>query len=599
MDRRTIIFVVLMTVTFYAVNHFLFPPKTTAPAVSAPVVQTVQAPPIPRSSKPSQEKLYVIQNSYQQVVVSNINGALAEINLPLQSKENPDSVVKKIRVDTLLEKQVPKLDYFPAGPYQSYEGSFDQGHFSDYYPLLRRNVAPQYYAMATLTDDPQSANTVFTLKRLEKNLIEMEGRTDNARITKIYRLPEDASAAPYSFDMTIQVDGNTSGLSLATGVPEVEMVSGSSTQSLKYRMTRNQKGIVEQLSLPKTATNVSSVQPDWIANSNGFFAIILDPQTEMNSGFTAYKIPGADVPTRLTAIDAAHNLYPADNYPGYDMRLPFKSSSGTYSFRVFAGPLAKSILEKNDAVYKGDYVAVQSFHGWFAFISEPFAKFLFFLMRIFYAVVHSWGFAIILLTIALRLMLYPLNAWSIKSTVKMQKLAPKLAALQERYKKDPKKSQMEIMSMYKEHGVNPLGGCFPLLIQMPFLIGMFDLLKSTFELRGASFIPGWIPNLAAPDVIFSWHTPIWFIGTSFHLLPLLLGAAMFWQQRMSATAPKDPSKMTDQQKQQRFMGNIMTIVFTVLFYNFPSGLNIYWLSSMLLGILQQWWMTKKIKLKTV
>ena len=243
-------------------------------------------------------------------------------------------------------------------------------------------------------------------------------------------------------------------------------------------------------------------------------------------------------------------------------------------------------------------VAVQSFHGWFAFISEPFAKFLFFLMKIFYSVVHSWGFAIILLTIALRLMLYPLNAWSIKSTVKMQKLAPKLSQLQERYKKDPKKAQVEIMGLYKEHGVNPLGGCFPLLIQMPFLIGMFDLLKSTFELRGASFIPGWIDNLAAPDVVFTWHTPIWFFGLSLHLLPILLGVAMFFQQRMSATVPKDPSKMTDQQKQQRFMGNIMTVVFTVLFYNFPSGLNIYWLSSMLLGILQQWWMTKKIRLNS-
>lgn len=596
MDKRTIIFVVLMTATFYAVNHFLFPSKAATPATPSPVVQTVQPPTAPRVSKSSKEIRYVIQNKYQQLVVSNMNGALAEINLPLQSKENPDSVVKKIRVDTLLEEESPEQDYFPAGPYQTYEGSFIQGQLDGYYPLLRRNVAPQYYAMATLTDDPQSANTIFTMKRLEKNLIEMEGKTDNARITKIYRLPEDASAAPYSFDMTIEVDGNAQGLSLATGVPDVEIVSGSSTQSLKYRMTRNQKGVVEQISLPKTATNVSSVVPDWIANSNGFFAIILDPQTDMNSGFTAYKIPGAEVPTRLTAIDPGYNLYPADNYPGYDMRLPFKSQSGTYNFRVFAGPLAKNILEKNDAVYNGDYVAVQSFHGWFAFISEPFAKFLFFLMRIFYAVVHSWGFAIILLTIALRLMLYPLNAWSIKSTVKMQKLAPKLAALQERHKKDPKKSQMEIMSMYKEHGVNPLGGCFPLLIQMPFLIGMFDLLKSTFELRGASFIPGWITNLAAPDVIFSWHTPIWFIGTSFHLLPILLGAAMFWQQRMSATAPKDPSKMTDQQKQQRFMGNIMTIVFTVLFYNFPSGLNIYWLSSMLLGILQQSWMTKKIRL---
>lgn len=598
MDKRTIIFVILMTATFYAVNHFLFPSKPT-PAAPAPVVQTAAVPMTRAPAKSSSnEMLYVIQNKYQQLVVSNLGGAIAEINLPFQSKEHPDSVVRKIRIDTILEKDYPQKDHFPAGAYQTYEGTFNEGTVDNYYPLLRRNVDPRFYAMATLTTDPESANTVFQMTRLEKNVIQMEGTVNGTQITKTYALPEDDSAAPYSFDMMIEVSGNTQDLSLTTGVPEVEIVSGSSTQSLKYRMTRNQKGVVEQLSLPKTATNVSSIVPDWIANSNGFFAIILDPQTDMSSGFTAYKIPGQDVPTRLTIIDSEYDLYPADKYPGYDMRLPFKNSSGTYNFKVFAGPLAKNILEKNDAVYHGDYVAVQSFHGWFAFISEPFAKFLFFLMKIFYSVVHSWGFAIILLTIALRLMLYPLNAWSIKSTVKMQKLAPKLSQLQERYKKDPKKAQVEIMGLYKEHGVNPLGGCFPLLIQMPFLIGMFDLLKSTFELRGASFIPGWIDNLAAPDVVFTWHTPIWFFGSSFHLLPILLGVAMFFQQRMSATVPKDPSKMTDQQKQQRFMGNIMTVVFTVLFYNFPSGLNIYWLSSMLLGILQQWWMTKKIRLNS-
>jgi YidC/Oxa1 family membrane protein insertase len=595
MDRKTIIFVVLMTATFYLVNHFLFPSK---PLPSKPaVVETAQTPVSTPPQNLSGEELYVIENKYQQLVVSSVNGALAEINLPLESKENTFSVVKKIRPDMIIEKDYPDTDRFPAGRYQTYQGSFEQGEVGGYYPLIRRDAAPQYYALATLTENPDSAKTIFRLTRLEKNVIEMEGSTDRARITKTYTLPEDASAAPYSFDLTVTVDGDAQGLALATGVPEVEIVSGSSTQSLKYRQTRNQKGSVEQISLPKTATTLTTVQPDWIANSNGFFAVILAPQTEMNSGFTAYQIPGMDVPTRLSVIDAPTDLYPPEKYPGYDMRLPFKSQGGTYNFRVFAGPLAKNILEKNDAAYGGDYLAVQSFHGWFAFISEPFAKFLFFLMRIFYAVVHSWGIAIILLTVALRLMLYPLNAWSIKSTVKMQKLAPKLSALQERYKKDPKKAQMEIMGMYREHGVNPLGGCFPLLIQMPFLIGMFDLLKSTFELRGASFIPGWITNLAAPDVLFTWHTPIWFIGNSFHLLPLLLGGAMFWQQRMSVTAPKDPKLMTDQQKQQRFMGNIMTIVFTVLFYNFPSGLNIYWLSSMLLGILQQWWMTKRIKLK--
>jgi YidC/Oxa1 family membrane protein insertase len=245
--------------------------------------------------------------------------------------------------------------------------------------------------------------------------------------------------------------------------------------------------------------------------------------------------------------------------------------------------------------YNPDYIACQTFHGWFAFISEPFAKFLFILMKFFYSITSSWAFSIVLLTVALRIMLWPLNNWSTKSMLKMQQIAPQVTAIQERHKKDPKKAQLEVMNLYREAGVNPVSGCFPLLIQMPFLIGMFDLLKSTFELRGASFIPGWIDNLAAPDVLFRWSYPIPFIGNEFHLLPFLLGGVMYLQQSVMSTLPKDKSLWTEQQRQQKFMGNMMTVVFTVMFYNFPSGLNIYWLSSMLLGILQQWWTSKKMK----
>jgi YidC/Oxa1 family membrane protein insertase len=284
------------------------------------------------------------------------------------------------------------------------------------------------------------------------------------------------------------------------------------------------------------------------------------------------------------------------------MMLPLNSKGGIMNFHVFAGPFADDTLKAVDKFYADpatgynpDFMAAQTFHGWFAFISEPFADFLFILMKFFYSLTGSWGFSIILLTVALRLMLYPLNAWSMKSMVKMQQIAPEVTAIQEKYKKDPKKAQVEIMNLYRARGVNPMSGCLPLLIQMPFLIGMFDLLKSTFELRGASFIPGWIDNLTAPDVLFSWETPIFFIGNQFHLLPILLGVVMFFQQRMMSTLPKDKSLWTEQQRQQRSMGTIMTIVFTVMFYNFPSGLNIYWLSSMLLGILQQWWTQKQIK----
>ncbi len=593
MDRRTIIFVVLMTTTFFLINHFLFPPRPSKVEVGVVVEgePTVSPPKAPLKD----ETLYVIENAYQQLVISSLNGALAEINLPLQTKENSESVVKKIWIDQALEKDHPQEDYFPSAPYQTYQGSFNLGELGGYYPLLRRHVAPAYYGLATTTSNPNSAQTHYRLKRLEKNLVELEGTTAGVVLRKTYQLPDDPSKTPYSFNLTITTDENPSELALSTGVPDVEIVSGSSSPALKYRiLNQRQKGVIEQISLPKESISMTSMHPEWISNSNGFFAILIEPQETMGAGFSASRVPGTSVPTRLSLIDAEQNRFPAANYPGYDLKMPFNTSQGTYTFHIFAGPLASSVLETNDAVFKADYKGMQSFHGWFAFISEPFAKFLFFLMKIFYVTIHSWGFSIILLTIALRLMMYPLNAWSIRSTIKMQKLSPKLSALQQRHKKDPKKAQAEMMNLYRENGVNPLGGCFPLLIQMPFLIGMFDLLKSTFELRGVSFIPGWITNLTAPDILFSWSTPIWFIGNSFHLLPILLGAVMFLQQKMSGMGPRNPKTMTDQQKQQRMMGHIMVVVFTVLFYNFPSGLNLYWLSSMLLAILQQWWMTKNM-----
>lgn len=271
-------------------------------------------------------------------------------------------------------------------------------------------------------------------------------------------------------------------------------------------------------------------------------------------------------------------------------------------FRIFAGPFDDSLLKELDNLYEDptqnynpDYASAQSIQGWFSFISRPFAKFLFLLMQFFYAITHSWAASIILLTIALRAMMYPLNAWSIRSSIKMQEIAPKVKAVQDKHKKDPKKAQMEVMNLYRESGINPMTGCFPVLLQMPFLIGMFYLLKSSFQLRGAVFIPGWIDDLAAPDVLFTWSQPIWFIGNEFHLLPILMGLSMYLQQRLTSKLPKDPAQLSDTQKQQKMMGNMMSVLFTVMFYNFPSGLNLYFMFSTLLGILQQWWMMKKME----
>lgn len=555
------------------------------------------------------EKYFVLENSFQQLVFSSKGGALAEINLPFKTKENQNSVVKEIGFDRDMVEQEPQNAKFPAHAFKTSDGKdHAQGKLGGYYPLIRRDlmqkagkksikIPPKFYALNIVSEYPELAELNFTVKEFTPTKIVFEADLPLRKITKTFTLEDN-----YIINMEIQIDGDVRGLWVTSGIPEVEWISGAPAPVLKYRQTKAGKAVVENIDLPKDAFTLSTVQPDWVANSNGFLGTILDTLNQSTDGFRAQFIPGALAPSRLVEIDEEYDLFPADKMPGYMVFLPLKASHT--QLRVFAGPFATNILQQVDATYSDsatgynpDYLGSQTFHGWFSFISEPFAKFLLILMRFFYAITHSWAFSIVLLTVALRVMLYPLNAWSLKSTIQMQKIAPEIAAIQAKNKKDPKKAQMEIVNLYRDRGINPLSGCLPLLIQMPFLIGMFDLLKSTFELRGASFIPGWIDDLAAPDVLFSWSYPLPFIGNEFHLLPFILGGVMFLQQKMMTQGPTDPKLMTDQQRQSRAMGSIMPIVFTFIFYNFPSGLNIYWLSSMLLGMLQQWWTARTLNAK--
>lgn len=567
---------------------------------------------LPSVTKPSEQRYYVLENDYLQLVFTNVGGALSEINLPFETESNQKSVVKEIGFDRQITQDYSKNAHFPSHAY--YTAGSDQPHaegkLGGYYPLLRRDIfnsqnvtiSPQFYSLNIVSEYPEMAELVYEVKEFTNTKIVFEAIQPHRKITKTYSLVENGLQAPYCLNLSLKIEGDARGLWLTSGVPEVEIMSNNSSPQIQYRITRKGKSEVNKLDLPKPKEllNVSSVSPDWVVNSNGYLGVIMDPLSDIGTGYKATGLLGTTVPTRLSVIDPKYHPYPASKYPGYQVLLPIPSKGGTFNFRVYAGPFEENTLKTVDSIfsnpqtgYNPDYIACRTFYGWFSFISEPFAKILFVVMKFFHTLTHSWGFSIILLTVFLRILLYPLNAWSIKSMRRMQQISPQVQAIQQKYKKDPKKSQMEIMNLYREKKVNPFMGCVPILIQIPFLIGMFDLLKSSFQLRGASFIPGWIDNLTAPDVLFQWQRPIFFIGNQLHLLPILLGAVMFVQQKISSPAPKDPSQMTDQQRQQKAMGTIMTVVFTVMFYHFPSGLNLYWLSSMILGIVQQW-VTNKV-----
>ncbi|MBQ7252021.1 MAG: membrane protein insertase YidC, partial [Kiritimatiellae bacterium] len=188
----------------------------------------------------------------------------------------------------------------------------------------------------------------------------------------------------------------------------------------------------------------------------------------------------------------------------------------------------------------------------------------------------NYGISIILLTVFIRLVFWPLNHKSMSSTQKMQDVQPLVNAAKEKYKNDPQKQQAAMMAIYKEHGINPMGGCLPMLVQIPVFFALFIVLRGAIELRFSRFL--WIADLSRPENLFSSVVPF---GVNF--LPILMGVTMWLQQKMTPTS--DP--------QQQKMMAFMPILFTVLFYAFPSGLSLYWTTNQVLMIAQLAWMRRK------
>ena len=205
-------------------------------------------------------------------------------------------------------------------------------------------------------------------------------------------------------------------------------------------------------------------------------------------------------------------------------------------------------------------------------ILTPIAEPLFWLLDKFHKLTHNWGFAIILLTLAVKGLMYKLSEAQYRSMAKMKKFAPRIAELKERYGDDRERMSKEMMNLYKKEGFNPLAGCWPLIVQFPVFMGLYWVLLQSVELRQAPFAL-WINDLSAADPYF--------------VLPVLFGISMFVQQKLSGNTAADPM-------QQKVM-QIMPIMITAFFAFFPAGLVLYWFVSNLTGITQQWYITRKLE----
>lgn len=241
--------------------------------------------------------------------------------------------------------------------------------------------------------------------------------------------------------------------------------------------------------------------------------------------------------------------------------VALKASAGINSFIVYAGPKEYDRLRE----LKVGLEHIVDF-GFFSILARP----LFWILKFFYGFMGNYGWAIVLLTIIVRIPFIPLLNKSQKAMKKMQEIQPRLTELREKYKKDPQKLQKETLEIYKKYKVNPMGGCLPILLQIPVFFALYKVLMIAIELRGAPFLL-WITDLSAKD--------------PYYILPIVMGVTMVIQQKMTPTS-LDP-------RQNKIM-MLMPVIFTFLFLNFASGLVLYWLVNNILSIAQQFYVNKKL-----
>ncbi len=299
--------------------------------------------------------------------------------------------------------------------------------------------------------------------------------------------------------------------------------------------------------------------------------------------FTAIAVPDAN---------PYHIIYDSRSLvPGFDRstisfeRPALKSAKTTDVFRFYMGPMKKEILARyNDAsknqfgisdLHADEVVTTAILVGWLATLMK-------YILDFFYLLIPNYGIAIILLTLLTKIVFLPLTYRSSESMAKMAALNPKMAEIRAQLKDKPEKMNQAIAELYKREKVNPLSGCLPLLLQLPVFIALYNLLNSHFELRGAAFIPGWIPDLSAPESVWTFPSPVPLLGTGLHLLPIIMLGTQILSSKFT-----QPTGNPQQGAQAKLLMYALPIVFFFILYEMPSGLVLYWTVQNVLSTAQQ------------
>ena len=413
----------------------------------------------------------------------------------------------------------------------------------DFFNVPFEVISPSLYSGQTIS-----------LQKEDSLVIVMQGSLDNQSVTKKLVLYGNKYIINHDYSL-VNAPNNVS-LVWADGIKTTEKnLFEELTYSSGY--VAQSKEINSLSFSPESASEIKSAvsyggKTDWVAIRNKYF---------INALISSESTGG-------TLAASAYQLNEESLIPVYEMGLNFSSPS--ISVSQFFGPLDVDIIESSNTYLD----RVMNF-GWLPI--QPFSRSVLWLLKKLHLLGINYGIILILFAFLIRIITGPLTKKSFESTQKMQKIQPRLKKIQEKHKNDSQKLNKEMVSLYKETGVNPLGGCLPMLIQMPLLFSLFIVFRSTIEFRGAPFF-GWINNLSQPDTIFDLSFTIPLYGNQVAFLPFVLGISMFLTQRLS---------MATMDKNTKPMMYMMTGFFFILFNSFPSGLNLYYTVYNFLNYFQQ------------
>lgn len=344
----------------------------------------------------------------------------------------------------------------------------------------------------------------------------------------------------------------------------------------------------------------------WAATVNKYFAAIVVPLPDEGKQYCDWI---RDKTGQLYNPDGDTRADSGDETLGLDLKITPNTlpaagkadSSKTYNFQFYLGPKDKSLFDKNDRYRELGFFHTIDFLGCCcpAWLIKPLAFGILALMKWMYSFIGNYGVVIIILVFLMRLIMHPITKKSQVSMSKMSKLAPMAEEIKKKYANNKAEMNKQMMALYREHGASPIMGFLPMMIQMPIWIALWSAVYAGIELRGAPFLPFWITDLSVPDALFrfsSINLPLLGKLDSFNLLPIMMGVAFYLQQKLMPTQASAASNPQVAQ-QQKMMMIMMPLLFPLMLYKAPSGVNMYIMSSTFAGVIEQYVIRKHIREK--